>query len=559
MRKQEIMVTGQRTTIQSPDRSPSASSTLSSGARGPVLSLWTKALRGLILLAAGAGALVPVASASAASASGFVAVSKAVGANPVRQGIWERRSASWREQQLALAAEAGLSEDELASASVGALVDASFVHAGVGTFAVRIPLSALEDNSWRSRVVGCLAALAETQVRWSEWYSDPDDAVAAARRERLSDLAQALRKLKPADLRRLDVSPGQDLLRAMGLDEELLGEVDVRPASAPLVPGEPDPLGSEAAVGSDEALPIRLVILPERGDFLEYVAAVGDSVDFLRDVFWTSGTEDWLAIDHNSTRALALSFTDKGDPTGPGIPMDERNPKALEEHVAQVATRGLIERELGENIEPMLAAGLATELIIDLYGEADTYTDGDISARETNARSVFIPGGNSNGGVLPQLKADSRWREDRGRDYFVKPLRMSQKTGAKEAGRKAGKLVNFLLQNRNGSKEHLLRAPFLGPGGSASAPPMAFEDDYNGFLRAYRTAFLHWLRTEAGGRRGASAQRFQQLLTALAQAPKDSDPAGLIEGVYGLPLSAEKLDKDGSLEGGFLYWLSKRR
>ena len=469
------------------------------------------------------------------------------------QDAWERRASAWWEGQVERVGD----PERLEGATLEALVDASFLHARVGNVDVRFPFALIEDPTWRQRAVGALAALCEVQVRWADWRAGGEAADPAARD--LAELGEALRKLKPSKLRRVKAVPGSDLLAALPLDEELLAAVAVRSAAAPRTDG--GPAGSAGEPVADDELarrPVRLVVLHERGAFLDYVAAVALAHPFLRDVFWVSDVEQWLAIHHDRTRAIALSFYDAGNVRGPGIPMDERNPKALDEHVAQVAARGLIEESLGAGVEAMLAGGLATELVIDVFGEADTYTDGDTGARATRARSVFIPGGNPNGGILPPVPADSRWRAERGRDHFVGALRRAQKDGAKEAGRKAGKLPNFLLQSRSGRQEYLVRAPFLGPGGSESEPPGAFREDHLGFLRGYRAAFLHWLRTEAGGRRH-SPERFRELLSALADPALEDDTQTLLEQVYGLPLSAADLEDEDSLEGEFLRWLSKRR
>ncbi|MFT5461261.1 MAG: hypothetical protein ACI8QS_000129 [Planctomycetota bacterium] len=477
---------------------------------------------------------------------------------------FKRRATQWRDQQVAVAVDAGLNAEELAEMPLDELVEASFVNATLGEVAVYIPVSALLDVDWRTRVLGCLAALCDAQVRWREWNDDPKDKLAKAERMILNEMGVALRDQKPADVARLQITAGMDILRSLGLDEELLVDVSARPAAAPRTGPEspPEPVSSDDLEQLEEppySGPVRLVLLHDRVAFLEYAAAAGSSYEPLRPVFWSTPVEQWLAIDHGHTRALALSFLNVADTAGPGIPMDERNPKALEEHVTLMATRGLIDKSLGAAVEPMLAGGLATELIIDLFGEADTYTDGDTGGRSKDARSVFIPGGNPDGGILPPNSADSRWRVARGKGFFIAVLQHAQKEGAKQAGRRGGKFSNFRLISDNESEDLLVQAPFLGLGGTATVPGETFREDYVGFLRAYRTAFLHWLRTEAGGKGKRSQERFSEFLAALAKAPLDSDMAAIMESIYGMPLSSPDIEDTKSMEGQFLRWLPKAK
>lgn len=464
---------------------------------------------------------------------------------------WEVHGSAWLDALRQRAVDAGFDADQVAKATLDSVVDATFVHALVGSVEVRIPVEALEDSSWSDRALDSLAALCELQVTWGEWIDDEDDEALEDRRKRIAALGKTLRKTRGSQVRSLDLGPGQDLLLALGIDEELLGDGTPQPVEGSMQQQD----GGLAPLAPDA---VRVVLMHERGPFLQYVGAAGVSFPYLREFFWKPDVEQWLSIDHDETRVLSLSFSDPGSRTSQGTPMDERNPQALEEHVTLMAARGLMAFDFGAGLEPMLAGGLATELVIELYGEADTYTDGDVAARETEARSVFIPGGNPNGGILPVVKADSRWRADLGRDHFVEPLRSSQKAGGKEASRKQGKLVNFQLQDESERKTFLLQAPFLGPGASEEPPPAAFSNDHLGLLRAYRTAFLHWLRTNGGKGKKDSAAKFKQLLGELAVADNSEGTAAVLEAVYGLPLSVPDLEEEDSLEGEFLNWLKKQ-
>ena len=92
---------------------------------------------------------------------------------------------------------------------------------------------------------------------------------------------------------------------------------------------------------------------------------------------------------------LALSITIPGPPTG------------MQQQIAQLAGNAMIDNLFGDKIPPSLAGALSVNLVIDVYGECNTRVDGDLRARRMAAREFFVPGGASEGGVLPPNLADS--------------------------------------------------------------------------------------------------------------------------------------------------------
>ena len=87
-----------------------------------------------------------------------------------------------------------------------------------------------------------------------------------------------------------------------------------------------------------------------------------------------------------------------------------------------------------------------------------------------------------------------------------------------------------------------------------STPPDSVADDYAEFLRAYKSGFLHWLQTEAAGKKESRA-KFGEFFVTLAQGePRDFQVA--VEEFYGSPLSSKDVDKN-DLEGQFLKFVSK--
>ena len=235
------------------------------------------------------------------------------------------------------------------------------------------------------------------------------------------------------------------------------------------------------------------------------------------------------------------------------ISMTQKNKRALVEHAMQLGARSHFQRL---HVPALFAVALANNLTIQLYGEVDTRNDGDTSARKIDEVSIFVPGALSDG-VLPAANADSRWRRDKGEDYFLPALRQGQKDGAKKAKKKWDKKLHFVLEGTSGG-QHYVKAPFFGPG--SEGPPEDFLPDYAEFLRAYRAGFLHWLREFGGGDAGAedssaSQAKFATFLALLASGEKDLEQS--FAGAYPLPLSQAKLTEE-SLEGRFLTWLAEQ-
>jgi hypothetical protein len=390
-------------------------------------------------------------------------------------------------------------------------------------------------------------------------------------RQRALELSRWIDSWSPKDLAQLGPDPALDLGAALAR----AGRPKSPPAqlSAELAQLLERPwlgLGQER-----EQERTRIVLVAHRESFVGLACAAGLRDESRRQVLWGSELVDWTFYDLNGTRVVALAFR---EPAGAdllaGVSMQERNARALEEHVAQMAARSLFELDCGRGLDPMLGGALSNLLVIDEYGEIDTRTDGDLRGRATQARSQFVPGGRSEGGLLPPLQADGRWRLQRGAGYFVDELRASQKSGARRGGEP---LSAFELLDDSQRRE-LIRAPILGPQaqGAQGLPP-SFELDHAEFLRAYRCAFLHWLQHESAG--DQSRAKFASLLAQLVAqrpgpqeeereawdddrgaqgAPDETAPAefpALVERIWGVPLSGERIEPT-NLEGRFLAWLA---
>ncbi len=459
--------------------------------------------------------------------------------------------------------------------------------AGLGPCFARLQLGGVEllclpeDLADEKLLLGLrsgMDAVLQVQQRWWSWLhrahaGSPGHLKSMQRESKV--LSTWLASWPAKDLAKLPGKKNSDLLEV--LDKEAKG----KPAQgsrtlAQLLRSEPG-----AAPASAQVPPVRLIVLSSREDFVGLTCAVGLLVPHQRSVLWDKDLCSWTYFDWNGTRVAALAYFEPGAKSHTiGTAMNERNPAALAHHVAQLCARSLIEQAMGRDFDPMLGGALSSAIVIEEFGTLDTRTDGDLRSRATLAREMFIPGGRSEGGLLPPILADGRWRTRQAAGFFVTELRQSQAAGAKLGD---DKLRCFELRD-DGEKSHVVRAPFMGREATAQVGlSPAFQLDYAELLRAYRCAFVHWLSQAAAGKE--SPQRFASLLAALARekpaATKepegeawDDDGTGaleaaspmqqgrgflaLVEETYGAPLSSAQAGEE-CLEGRFLIWLSKQK
>ena len=428
----------------------------------------------------------------------------------------------------ALAAE--LAERCGGASKVEAALEEGFERTQLGIFEVYFPEHALKEHAKLRR--GALQGLIDVQRAWLELFADEEAA------ERGLELLDELTKWN----RRQEAG------------------VPVPASAAEL--SELIKTGAPFGYAPLAAKPARLVLAPDRRDFQRMVAFFGASDPNLRGLYWHDGVRVWTEFWWNDLQVVSLEYppvAGDGDDPGEGIPMDFREPTGLEQHVGQRGAMALVWYYFGEGLTKTMELGLAQLLVIDAYGENNVRSGGSMRGSATEAFSAFVPGGNPNGGFLPPINADSDWRADKGKDHFVKALRASQKSAGKKPPRKGKyeKLAWFDL--RNGDGRHPVRAPFLGELTlGKEQPPAQFSSDYMEFFRAYKTAFIHWLRTEGTGSKKTAPASFRTLGQKIAEGKGEADFEQLLEEVYGMPLTAEDGTPD-SLEWKFLTWLSKQR
>jgi hypothetical protein len=308
----------------------------------------------------------------------------------------------------------------------------------------------------------------------------------------------------------------------------------------------------------------QLWLAPTRTHFRHMCALLGAIAPQNRELLWLphimDSGEAW-ACRPRTLQIVAMEYAVpqamREDHGQDGVRMDARDKGGLLQHVVQRALSSLVVMAFGDGVDRDLEAGLCQDVVIALLKENNARTGGSGRGAYAPPRSKFVPGGLSSGGKLPPINLDSQWRATKGADYFVKPLRLGQKNGAKHVdGKEADRLAHFLLHDDAGTGKHAVRAPFLARIGELPSVPATFVADGKELLRAYRSGFVHWLREFAGTNANDSRQKFASMLRALAAGSGKVSFAEASAQAYGMPLSASG-PTPPSLEWKFLVWLSR--
>ncbi len=446
------------------------------------------------------------------------------------------------DQYLARHPVAGKSADEV---SMGDLVAAHFAPARVGAIDLRFPRSALGDKSVVEDFRDVVQAILQVHAAWL----DVVGASGADADKTRADIAELLKWLKGAKLAAGADRTGDFLVCLSGGAERLEQFARVADGFRTGAALGLTPRGSKLQV---------LVVAPDRLDFLSLAGVMGKLEADSRSMNWNDQLMGWTEFGWNEHQVVALQYPPvKHDPSklGEGMKMDLREPTGLHQHVAQRCAVQLSWHCFDKLLDPALEMALAQALVVDIYSENNTRSGGASRGNTTDGMTAFIPGGNSNGGALPPTNADSGWRTTFGKDYFVKPLRASQKLGAKLVESKELKLFGFQLVSDDTSKRIAVKAPFFGAAAAGKEPPPPeFMTDYQEFFRAYKTAFAHWLRDKSGKSVKESRERFGELLRKVAEVGSAATFEELVAEVYGSPLSSTD-PSAASLERSFIEWL----
>ncbi len=426
-------------------------------------------------------------------------------------------------------------------------LDEQFLHVSAGIYDVYLPSASAKSEKSLEDYQRVVLALFESQDRWLEWLeSEVEDQ--RAYKQAGKDCKTLRKWVSGWDLD--DVTDGleqghrdlADVLDASDSVREALERYAVYGAS-----------GTALGLNREDGAREPIVLAAGRKEMVQMCALGGWIYPQHRSVFWQESIATWTHTYIDDVKFLAMQFAmprSPGDYTS-GLRMDTRIETGLEQQIVQLATNSMLANYFGEAIPPTLAGGLAVNLVIDLFGECATRADGDLRARRTQAREVFVPGGNPNGGILPPNLADSRWRSEQGSDHFVAALKRAMPKARRGPAR-------FVLEDDRGRRGTDVYAPFLGSSAGASSLSADYYGDQLEFLRSYRSCFLNWLRERgAGSSSKRSSAAFANLLRCMARGSAETIEDTLAN-VYGTPLSSTEPGKD-DLEGRFLAWLAKQR
>lgn len=454
-----------------------------------------------------------------------------------------------------------------------------FVHLEVGLFDLYMEVASFASKEEGQRFFKVAASLARLQVDWLDWV-DPEDKVAKEQEVIAKDLVKYLESvsLDSVYAKGFGTSTGDDGLEGDAQALDLWTRLSIQEKRLETFRELAAYLQSDGGLGLErERQREPIVLYPDRGAYVELIALAGWARPEARARMWSPDVFTWTNFYVNEWRFVSMAYGVPEADAGSyrqGIPMEARGATGLEQQICQLAALGLFDNYFGGRIPPIVAGGLSVNLVIDLFGECNTRVDGDLRERRSDAREVFVPGGLSEGGILPPNLADSRWREFHGKHHFLRMLKESQKNGAASVKGKdrKDKVRYFQLLADDEIQKTVTEAPMLGKGaaGLGTLPPEYFGDRLE-FARSYSSAFLYWLREKGGGRKAPeSRQKFADLLRTfanselpdaggiLAEVP-ESNFDEIFAGAYDRLLSDPALDPDVSLEGAFLHWLPKAR
>lgn len=363
--------------------------------------------------------------------------------------------------------------------------------------------------------------------------------------------------------------------------------------------------------------PRDVVICPTRGDVVGFALFAARARD-LTQLTWHPGIFDYTQFSLPGLQAIGMGYAPEDDRQDLHYDryMSDLDPpgNVVVQHAVRYGANALLEQYFGPSyvsqdpatpeslrraqlVLGALYGGMRKYIVIHMYGRNQVRDEGD-EANRTHARSIFIAGGNGEGGELGMIGAEtSRWRKRANKegDFFgdlVDNLELEREGTREEPLVTASFELQPLGSKRKNS--HPVASPFLARTAESVLPPVPkrgddeeeYEEqlqvrgelarDYVGFLRAYEIGFYQWLVREYRPAEGTAAQAHARLYRELHRraaeylAPDQPDydlserlvPA--IQEVYGTSLTvpADQAGPErfrGTLEARFLVWLAARR
>lgn len=428
----------------------------------------------------------------------------------------------------------------------------SYVTTRLGVFDLWYPRGMLRESARGKQLQTAALVLLELQEKWLGWVAD--DAVLGEAFDDVKVLKKWVKSWKTKKIhRKKDDETGTpdllNLLKAKDEQKEAAARFEAFMRKADFMTIKP------ARVAN-----VFIIIAPTRKNYLEMGCFLGSLNETNRGLLWQDRMALWTTFNCGYYHAIALQYPGTNPGNGDitqGVDLTVNSKTGPHQQVLMHSAVHMINYYYGRRFTQEMVKGFAMNLLIDTYKEFHLRTGGS-KGKKLAGYSVFVAGGNSSGGTLPGRKArpdESRWKKDKGKDYFVDVLRKANKLGAKKASKqklKADKKTCFLLVSDKGVSEYVARAPFLMRIPNKEKVPGDYKADYKEFMGAYSCAFAYWLREKAES--VAEKDKPAGLLKRyLGKAVRDKEGTAE-QKVYGMPMSAEDPAAD-SLESRFLDWL----
>lgn len=453
----------------------------------------------------------------------------------------------------------------------GLLQTPHFAHVALGSFELFMPVEQLHDPKQAELFQEFSLIAVDLQDHWHRWRDS--DLGGESPEQDWKALRKWVDGWKPKKMNSIRGGPDPINEQLKGFDE--LRELQDRLAQR----GQTNPK-MEEYLGKRN----RIVFAPRRQDFIEILGAAGELVESQQKYVWDTAnltrTAAWVGwVEVLCLEEAGYPFEIKQPYLGQS--MNRTEPTARTQFIADRLTLQLMRKEFYPNGTHFFELSLGTNLVISTLGYNNAQAgDWNVSFKtaggRTEAYERFIPGGNAGGGVLPARRATagpttgsqtqvSRYRKEKGANFFQACLKLSQKDAAKLAKADKtnplakNKLAHFVLHSFANGEDTFTSAPFFGPLGEAKKlPANEFIDDYEDFFRAYRSGFFHWLATHYMKDSEQGMQLYSKLIQTQAGRAEAVSFESVIEAVYDLPISAAD-DTTDSLEWRYLAWIQKSK
>jgi len=469
-----------------------------------------------------------------------------------------------------------LEDTNLAGYSIAQLLDSDhFIKFELGPWDIRLPVDEVLDKSGVTILEDAVMSTLDVASLWADWT-----VLDATALDEIQEDIGVLRKwVKSWSRSAFKKSVGDEreglFARMPSVDEEVL-------AAGHRFLGH---MGLPANVDGTPAA--QVVFCPTRKTFVELSTLAGALEPDRKELLWGDESVFQTAAWSTNVHFIALEYAiwpwDGAHPEN-GDSMNAFVKTGRDQHTVERIAASLSRGTFNSMASPLLEQALHINLVIEIIGEeAPSFSTWSFewsrAGGSTQPYSRFVPGGNSEGGVLPKRPASGGqavggfestqytvWREKNGKDFYKTALKKGQKKGQKLAGKskdipddvKRDKRAHFAIGILGKSDAVPMSAPFLGvEAEDKKVPEDKYIDEYEEFFRAYRTCFSHWLRTEGHpDGKDKSPEAFAKLLERARNRDKTDTLSSMVLEVYGLPLSGPN-GKTDSLEWRFLQFISK--